>query len=64
MRLTPLLLLLVRPRGAHAQSCQPNCPYTANKFTACENRQKESAVPAEGYALQFGPQTIASTKSR
>ena len=68
-RLLDCLWLTCLPRllldcGVHAQTCLPNCPYTANKFASCENRQQESASPAEGYALQFGPQTIASTKSR
>ena len=34
------------------------------KLSACQNRQGESASPAEGYALQLGQQTIATTKTR
>ena len=34
------------------------------ELSACQNRQSESASPAEGYALQFGRQTIATTKNR
>ena len=35
----------------------PNSMYD---LRTCQNRQGESASPAEGYALQFGPQTIAT----
>ena len=61
LRLGLLLLIII---GVHGQACEPNCPYTANKYKACENRQNESAAPAEGYALSFGPQMIAATKTR
>ena len=39
-------------------------PNSVYDLRTCQNRQRESASPAEGYALQFGPQTIATTKSR
>ena len=57
-------LILFHFASVAAQSCEPNCPYTAHKFLACENRLAESAAPAEGYALAFGPQQIASTRTR
>jgi len=34
------------------------------ELSACQNRQSESASPAEGYALQLGQQTFATTKTR
>ena len=36
-------------------------PNSVYDLRTCQNRQSESASPAEGYALQFGPQTIATT---
>ena len=36
-------------------------PSALYNLRTCQNRQSESASPAEGYALQFGPQTIATT---
>ena len=35
-------------------------PNSVYDLRTCQNRQSESASPAEGYALQFGPQTIAT----
>ena len=56
------------PYGASSSSpprpppaISPNSVYD---LSTCQNRQSESASPAEGYALQFGPQTIATTKTR
>eukprot|EP00966_Prymnesium_polylepis_P262670 6067272-Prymnesium_polylepis.1 len=61
-RLFALLFLL--PAPAEPQACSPNCPYTEYKFHTCENRRGESNNPAEGYALAFGPQMMASPVTR
>lgn len=61
--LTRLLLLSLATRAA-SQACSPNCPYEAHKHLACSTRTGESAVPAQGYALTFGPQMVAATKTR
>ena len=49
------------PPPSPPPAISPNSLYG---IRTCQNRQSESASPAEGYALQFGPQTIATTKSR
>ena len=58
MCLRLILLLSVHRASAAAASV-----YKYN-MSACQNRQNESSSPAEGYALQFGEQTIATTKTR